>query len=298
MERPVTKKEKSHLLLGLAFISPWILGFILVALYPILSSLYWSFCDYDILSKPVWVGTLNYLDMIADDVFWKSLWNTLYFTAFSLPMSLIFSLLIAVLLNNALALRPVFRTIYFLPSMVPLVGVAMVWLWIFNGRYGLLNYGLSFLGIEGPNWLADEYWTKPAIILTVLWQMGGSIVICLAALQDVPRVLYESANIDGASSAHKLWHITIPMISPVLYFNLIMGIINALQVFVQPYIMMGGGGPNRSALFYAVYLYENAFKYNQMGYACAMAWVMLVLVLGLSWLATASTRKHIYYAGE
>lgn len=294
----MTKGETKTLFMGLAFISPWIIGFLAFTLYPVAASVYYSFCDYDVLSRPVWIGTLNYQDMVTDSVFWKSLGNTLYFAAVSLPLCLVVALLIAVLLNNDVKGRPAFRTFFFLPSLVPQVAIAMIWLWIFNGKFGLLNYALDFFGIEGPNWLADEKWTKPSIILTSVWGVGGTVVIYLAALQDVSRELYESADIDGASAWIKLRHITIPMISPVIYFNLIMGIIGALQVFAGPYIMFGGGGPNRSALFYAVYLYENAFSYNQMGYACAMAWVLFIIILFLTWVATKSTRKHIYYAGE
>ena len=241
---------------------------------------------------------MNYQDMITDHVFWKSLYNTFYFAAFSLPLCMVFAFLIAVLLNNSVKGRPAFRTFFFLPSLVPQVAIAMIWLWIFNGKFGLLNYALDLIGIKGPNWLADENWTKPSLILTSLWGVGGTVVIYLASLQDVPRELYESAEIDGAGTWSKLWNITLPMCSPVIYFNLIMGIIGALQVFAGPYIMFGGGGPNRSALFYAVYLYDNAFSYYQMGYACAMAWVLFIIILFLTWVATKSTRKHVYYAGE
>ena len=294
----MTKREWRELATGLAFISPWIVGFLFFVLYPVGSSIYYSFCDYDVLTKPVWIGTLNYRDMFTDEVFWKALKNTIYFAAISLPLGLVIALLVAVLLNQKVQMRPAFRTIYFLPSLVPAVASAMIWLWILNGRFGLLNYALHFFGIEGPNWLTDEHWTKPAIILMSLWGVGGSMVIYLAALQDVPRELYESAEIDGASAWTKFRHITVPMISPVIYFNLIMGIIGSLQVFAQPFIMFGGGGTNRSALFYAVYLYQNAFDYNQMGYACAMAWFLFLIILALTWLATKTTRKHIYYAGE
>jgi multiple sugar transport system permease protein len=294
----MTRWEWRTQITGLLFISPWIIGFLVFCVFPVGASIYYSFCDYDVLSSPVWVGTLNYRDMATDNVFWQSLYNTFYYALVSLPIGLVFSILLAVLLNNSVIGRPAFRTFFFLPSLVPAVAIAMLWLWILNGRFGLLNHALGLMHIKGPNWLADPVWTKPALVLTSLWGVGGSVVIYLAALQDVPRELYESAEIDGASAWHKLWHITIPMISPVIYFNFIMGIIGALQVFGGPYIMFGGGGPNRSALFYAVYLYENAFTYNQMGYACAMAWVLFILILILTWLATQSTRKHVFYAGE
>jgi len=294
----MTRREWHDLGVGLAFISPWIIGFLFFCLYPVGASIYYSFCDYDILQSPIWIGALNYSDMFQDPVFWKALWNTIYFAAISLPLGLIVALLIAVLLNQKVRGQSIFRTVFFLPSLVPIVASSMIWLWILNGKFGLLNYGLSYLGIDGPNWLTDEYWTKPSIILMAVWGVGGAVIIYLAALQDVPRSLYESADIDGASSWTKLRHITIPLISPVIYFNLIMGIIGSLQVFAQPFIMFGGGGTNRSALFYAVYLYQNAFDYNQMGYACAMAWILFLIILGLTWMATQSTRKHIFYAGD
>ena len=294
----MTRGDRRNIGLGLLFICPWIVGFLVFTLYPVLASVYFSFCDYDVLSAPVWTGALNYRDMFTDSVFWKALGNTLYFTVFSLPLGLTLAFLLAVLLNNQVRLRPLFRTCFFLPSLVPVVAVSMLWLWIFNGTFGLLNYALSLLGIHGPNWLSDQQWTKPALIMTTLWGVGGSMVIYLAALQDVPRDLYDSADIDGANAWHRLVHITFPLVSPVIYFNLVMGIIGSLQVFAGPYIMFNGSGPNRSAMFYATYIYENAFSYNQMGYACAMAWVLFLIILGLTWVATRATRKHIYYGGE
>jgi len=294
----MTRGEFRTLLTGLAFCSPWFLGFLFFTLYPVGASIYYSFCDYDVLSAPAWIGALNYQDMWSDSVFWKSLRNTFYFATVSIPLGLVFSLLLAVLLNNSVVGRPVFRTFFFLPSLVPAVATAMLWLWVLNGKFGLLNYALSLLGVRGPDWLGDQNWTMPSVILTSLWGVGGSVVIYLAALQDVSRELYESAMIDGANAWHKLRHITLPMISPVIFFNLIMGIIGALQVFAGPYIMFGGGGPNRSALFYAIYIYQNAFEYNQMGYACAMAWILFLIILALTWIATRATRKHVYYAGE
>jgi multiple sugar transport system permease protein len=282
-------------LLGLAFISPWIIGFLGLTLYPVMKSLYYSFCDYDVLSQPVWVGMQNYSDMADDAVFWKSLSNTFIFAMISLPVGAVVSLLIALLLNQPVPGRNLFRTLFFVPSMVPAVAVGMIWLWLFNGKFGLLNYALGQVGISGPNWLTDEHWTKPALIITTLWQTGGSIVIYLAALQDVPRHLYESARIDGASRARQVWSITLPIISPVIYFNVIIGIIGSLQVFAGPYVMLGqGGGPNRSALFYAVYLYQNAFQYNQMGYASAMAWVLFGIILVTTVLATRVARRLVY----
>jgi multiple sugar transport system permease protein len=293
----MTRGDRQRRLTGLLFISPWLAGFLVFTLYPVASSCYYSFCDYDVLSGPVWVGTLNFREMAGDAVFWQALGNTAVFAAFALPLGLALSLLIAVLLNAGIRGQGAYRLLYFLPSLVPLVATAMIWLWIFNGHFGLLNHALGRIGISGPDWLADPHWTKPALILTVLWGVGNAVVIYLAALQDVPRQLYESAQIDGAGALRQLWHITLPMISPVIYFNLVMGIIGSLQVFAQPYIMMRNGGPGRSALFYAVYLFENAFRYHRMGYACAMAWILFLLIVGLTWAATCATRRHIHYGG-
>jgi multiple sugar transport system permease protein len=294
----MTRGEKRNLWIGLAFISPWIVGFLAFTLYPMCASIYYSFCDYDVLSKPVWVGTLNYHDMVTDSVFWKSLYNTLYYALFSVPLCLVVALLVAVMLNQPVKGRSTFRAVYFLPSLIPVVAGSIAWLWILNGNFGVLNYILHWFGIQGPQWLANEKWTKPSLVLMAVWGCGNTMVIYLAALQDVPRALYESAEIDGANLWVKFRHITVPMISPVIYFNLIMGIIGSLQVFAQAYILLGGGGPNRSALFYAVYLYQNAFDYRQMGYACAMAWMLFVIILFLTWVATRSTRRLIFYGGE
>ena len=292
----MTRGEWRDVRIGLIFISPWIVGFLAFTLYPVLASVYYSFCDYDVLSKPVWIGMLNYRDMFTDAVFWKSLFNTLYFTAFSLPLGLVLAFAVAVLLNNQVKLRPVFRTCFFLPSLVPLVAVAMLWPWIFNGSFGLLNYALGLIGVEGPNWLSDAAWTKPALVLTTLWGVGGSMVIYLAALQDVPRDLYEAADIDGASAWHRIVHITFPMVSPVIYFNLVMGIIGSFQIFTQAYTMTGPG-PEDSTLFYVLQLYRQAFEFHNMGYASAMAWLLFVLVLILTMLVFRGSRGLVHYEG-
>lgn len=295
----MTRGERQRLRVGLAFVSPWIVGFVAFTFYPLVASLFYSFCDYDAMTRPVWVGALNYREMATDRIFWLALRNTVSYAALALPMGLVMSLLTAVLLNQPMRGRPVFRAIFFLPSLIPVVAGSMIWLWILNGNFGLVNYALRGLGVHHPpQWLADPAWTKPSLALMSLWGIGGSVVIYLAALQDVPRSLYESAELDGAGGWAKLRYVTLPMISPVIYFNLIMGIIGSLQVFSQAFIMLGGGGPERSALFYAVYLYQNAFQYGQMGYACAMAWLLFFLIVALTWLATRATRRHIFYAGE
>ena len=290
---------RRRLFSGLGFISPWIAGFAIFTVFPLVASLYYSFCDYDVLSRPIWIGMLNYRDMVADGVFWQSLGNTLTFSAISLPLGLIMALALALLLNQPVRGRGVFRAIYYLPSLVPAVATAVVWLWILNPRNGLLNQALMAVGVaHPPQWLDSPHWTKPALALMAIWGGGNTVVIFLAALQGVPRALLEAAMIDGASPWQRLWHVTIPAISPVIYFNLIIGVIGGLQTFAQAFVMLDNGGPGRSALFYAVYLYQNAFELRQMGYACAMAWVLFLLTLALTWLAARSTRGFVHYQGE
>jgi len=234
--------------------------------------------------------------MFTDSVHWKALNNTLIFSAISLPLGLCVALSLALLLNQPVSGRSAFRSIYYLPSLVPAVASATVWLWILNGRFGLLNQGLSFLGIsDPPQWLTDPMWTKPALALMAVWGCGNTVVIFLAALQGVPKSLLEAAVIDGASVLRRLWHVTLPAISPVIYFNLIVGIIGCLQTFVQAFVMLSNGGPERSALFYAVYLYQNAFEFRQMGYACAMAWLLFLITLALTWLASKGAKGFVHY---
>jgi len=263
------------------------------------ASLYYSFCDYDVLSRPVWVGLLNYQDMVSDGVFWQSVRNTLEFNLMALPLGLVSALTLALLLNQPVRMRGTFRAIYYLPSLVPAVAGAMVWLWILNGRLGLLNQALEALGVSNPpQWLVDPKWTKPSLALVSLWGCGNTVVIYLAALQGVPQSLLEASMIDGASPLRRLVHVTLPAISPVIYFNLLIGIIGGLQVFTSAFIMMGGAGPERSVLFYAIYIYQNAFEYRHMGYASAMAWVLCMLILVLTLLASRISRRFVHYQGD
>ena len=297
----LTRKEKKNILKGLTFTSPWIVGFLLFVLYPILASFYYSLTDFNILLPPMFIGVRNYIELFQDKLFWTAIYNTLFYSVFALPLMLVFSVSIATLLNQSLRFRPIFRTVFFLPSLVPLVALAILWQWIFNGQYGVLNFFLekilSPFGINPPNWMGDPLWTKPALIVTGLWGIGGSIVIYLAALQEVPTHLYEAAEIDGASPLQKFLAITLPMISPVIYFNLIIGIIGTLQIFAVPFVMFGRG-PANSTYFFAMYIYDNAFRYLKMGYAAAMAWILFLLIFGLTLFFTRVSRKHIYYAAE
>jgi len=294
---PMTRNERRNLRNGLLFIAPWIVGFLAFTLYPICSSLFFSFCDYSVLERPVWIGAENYTELAHDDVFWISLKNTAYYAVFALSFGLILSISIALLLNTKVRGMAFYRTIFFLPSIVPAVATAILWLWILNGKFGVLNYTLSLLGIPDrslPAWLDSKEWAMPALIMMSLWGIGHSMVIYLAGLQDVPIHLYESADIDGASWWQKTVHITLPMLSPSIYFNLIMGIIGTFQVFAAPYIMTNGG-PERATHFYSFYLYNLAFEDLRMGYACAMAWILFVIILVLTLAATKVSQRHVHY---
>ncbi|MBX3142604.1 MAG: sugar ABC transporter permease [Trueperaceae bacterium] len=292
----MTPRQRRELWLGLAFISPWLIGFLVFTVYPVFASLYFSFTDYNVVSAPRWIGTRNYTDLVADPLFGKTLYNTLYLAAIGIPFSLIVSLLIALLLNTKVRLQGVFRTIYFLPSVVPAVAAALLWRWFLNPDYGPVNEFLWALGINGPGWLADPTWSKPALILASLWGVGGSMVIYLAGLQNVPVQLYEAADLDGATRWQRLRYVTLPMLSPVILFNLIMGIITSFQAFTNIYIMTGGG-PSNSTLVYALYLYQNAFQFFRMGFASAMAWVLL-MITAVALVFVFRTSGWVYYEGK
>jgi multiple sugar transport system permease protein len=282
---------------GLAFLSPWLVGFLVFTLTPIVLSLYYSFCDYSLLQRPVWRGLENYKLLFRDEVFYQSLWNTFYYAAMALPAGLLVSLGLALMLNVKIPGQSVYRTVIFLPSLVPTVAASMLWLWLFNSRIGLINTALASIGITGPGWLRDVRWAMPALAIMSLWGVGHTVVIYLAGLQDVPRELYEAAEIDGAGIWGRLFNVTIPMLSPVIFFNLIMAIIGTLQVFTIPYIMTQGG-PARSTYFYTMYLYDNAFTFLRMGYASAMAWMQLVIILALTGVAFWTSKRWVHYQGK
>ena len=265
---------------------------------PVCLSLYYSFCDYSLLQPPLFKGLANYRMLWHDPVFRKVLGNTVVYGLLALPLGMLAALGVAMLLNSKIRGVSIYRTIVFLPSLVPAVASAMLWLWLFNSKLGLINTTLNALGVANPpGWLSDVRWAMPALVLMSFWGIGNSVVIYLAGLQDVPRELYEAAEIDGASSFRHVWHVTLPSISPVIFFNLIMGIIGTLQVFATPFIMTGGG-PARSTYFFTMYLYDNAFTYLKMGYASAMAWIQLLMVLALTALAAWSSKRWVHYQGR
>lgn len=282
---------------GLLFAAPWLFGLLAFLFYPLLMSLYYSFCDYSALRAPVWIGADNYTELFHDEVFWTCVRNTVQYACVSLPLGMVIAISLAMLLNTNVKGMTVYRTIFFIPSLVPLVSLAMLWLWILNGDYGVLNTALGAVGIKGPNWLSDVAWTKPALILMSVWGVGNSMLIYLASLQDVPTTLLEASELDGASAWQKTRNVTLPMISPVIQFNMVMGIIGSLQVFAIPFVMFPGGTPARSTYFYAMYLYDNAFNYSRMGYASAMGWILFVVILLLTLVALKLSNKHVHYGG-
>ncbi|MCH7904742.1 MAG: sugar ABC transporter permease [Armatimonadetes bacterium] len=265
--------------------------------YPIFASIYFSFTSYSVLNPPIWVGLENYSTLIADEVFWKSLFNTLFFAALFIPLATVVALGLALLLNTKVRFMSIYRTVFFVPSLVPVVSLVILWLWLFNGEYGLINTMLGWVGIDGPNWLGDVRWSKPAIVFMSLWGVGNAMIIYLAGLQEVPLSLYEAADIDGATAWKKTLHVTIPLISPVILFNVIMSIIGSLQIFTQPFVMSSTGAPARSIYFYSMYIYDNAFNYNKMGYASAMAWIMFIIIFFLTVFALKKSDKFVHYEG-
>jgi multiple sugar transport system permease protein len=291
----VNQQKKKEAMSGLLFAAPWFLGFLVFLAWPLAASFYYSFTDFSVLKPPVWIGLENYADLLKDEVFLKAIANTFIFAIFGLPMGLIVSLGLALLLNAKIKGLALYRTIFFIPSIVPPVSLSMLWLFLFRGEGGLLNEVLRLVGLPQPDWLGSPEWSKPALILMGVWGVGNAIVIYLAGLQNVPQALYEAADLDGASPWKKVWNVTFPMISPVIQFNMVMGIIGSFQVFTVPYIIFSGGGPDRSALFYAMYLYDNAFIYQRMGYASAMGWVMFLIIFAMTMLFLRVSEKSVHY---
>jgi multiple sugar transport system permease protein len=273
---------------------PWIIGFIVFTGGPILFSIIISFCDYDILNPARFTGVENYFwAFTKDQLFWKSMWNTIYMVI-GIPLGMGLSLGIALLLNLKVRGIAVWRTFFYLPSIVPAVASSILWIWIFNPSSGLLNNLLASVGIHGPNWLQDENTSKLSLILMGLWGAGGGMIIWLAGLKGISETYYEAASLDGAGTWQQFCHITIPLLSPYIFFNLIMGLIGTFQIFTQAYIMTQGG-PVDSTLFYAYHLFNNAFRYLHMGYAAAMAWVLFVIVFGLTVVQLDLQKRWVYY---
>lgn len=294
--------ERKESVWGYVFVSPWIVGFLVFTLGPLLFSLYASFTNYDITSRMEWVGLQNYDTMFNHDaLFWKSLQNTLFYVALNVPLTTIGSLLLAVALNQKIPGMRYFRTIFYLPSVLSGVAVFILWMMLLNPTSGLVNVALSWFGIEGPAWMVDPAWTKPAVILMKLWAVGGGMLLYLASLQGVPEQLYEAAEIDGAGALRKFWHITVPMITPVLFFELITHFISGFQIFQEGYVMAqdqnSPGSPMNSLLFYNLHMFLKAFRVYEMGYASAMAWFLFAIVMVLTAINMAMSKFWVHYEG-
>jgi multiple sugar transport system permease protein len=282
---------------GWMFIMPWVIGFLGFTLGPMIASAVMAFMDWDILTPPKMTGLANLTSMAKDPLFSKSLSNTAFYTFLGVPVYLVLSLLSAVMLNTGLRGMNVYRTFFFLPSLTPAVANALLWIWIFNPDFGLANALLYQLGLPGQKWLFDVNLAKPSFIIMGIWGMGGQMIIFLAGLQGIPEQLYEAANIDGANWWRRFRSVTLPMLSPTIFLNLVIGIIGSFQVFTTAYIATGGG-PQNATLFYVLYLYRNAFDYFKMGYASTLAWVLFLIVLFFTLIQFWGARAWVYYEVE
>ncbi len=295
-----SRSVRQDLINGLLFISPWLFGLLIFTLYPLLASLYYSFTDYNVLQPAKFVGTTNFTEMFGKDhLFWTAVKNTLIYALLSIPFNIVLGVSLALLLNVKVHGMSLYRTIFYLPSIFPQVVTALLFSWMLNPQFGLVNALLKQIGLPTVGWLTDPTWAKPSLVLLGLWGVGSSMVIYLAALQDVPQHLYEAAELDGAGVLTKTLAITLPMISPTIFFNLVLGTIDAFQSFTFVYVLTDGqGGPLDSTLFYGLLLYRNAFKYLHMGYASAMAWMLALFVILITLVIFKSSGRWVYYGGE
>ena len=279
-----------------AFTSPWVIGFLSFGIYPIIISFYYSLCQYDVLREPMFIGLENYRTILYEDAyFWKTIWNTLYYTVFRVPINIFLSLLIAILLNRTLKASGLIRATFFLPSLISGVALSVIWIWIFNPQIGLLNTILAFFGLKGPLWLQDENWSKLSLVIMSTWSIGGGrMLVFLAALQNVNPNLYEALKLDGGNDLQCFWHITLPLISPVIFLWSVIEVIASMQIFTEAFIMTKGG-PLESTLFYNLYLYNQAFENFNMGYASALAWILLVITLIITLAQFRLSKKYVYY---
>jgi len=284
---------------GWLYASPWLIGFAVFTFLPMVASIVISLTHWNLLTPPAWAGLSNYRRMLFEDpLVWTALGVTTKFALISVPLNLVVSLLLATLLSTPVRGINVWRAVYYLPTVIPGVAVALVWQWLFNTDFGAINEVLySLFHIQGPSWLLDTRWVLPSFVFMSLWHVGQATVINLAGLRGIPRSYYEAAEIDGAGRFASFRHITVPMLSPILFFNLVMGIIGALQTFTSA-LVMTGGGPENSSMFFMLYLYSNAFQWFKMGYASALAWLLFLYILGLTLLVLRSSKAWVYYEGS
>jgi multiple sugar transport system permease protein len=294
MKKSLSAKKKTDNLVGILFAFPWLIGFVIFSAYPILASLFFSFTEYHITLPPKWIGTGNYTRLFEDSLFIKAFYNTLAYVAGLVPIGLIVGLIIALLLVKPFKGRNFYRGTIYIPSLVPLYAFATISLWFFSPYFGIVNGLLSYLGINGPLWLSDEKWVKFTIVLIAQWGAGTTALIYMAAINDIPKELYEAAMLDGANKWQMFWKITLPIISPATLYYLIIATIGAFQIFDLPQIMTGGA-PNNASLSYVMYLYRHAFRYMNMGLASAMAWFLFLISLILVMLIFTTSARWVFY---
>lgn len=298
MPRPRWTQTRREAMWFYVLVSPWIVGFLVFLAGPLLASLYLSLTDYDLLTTPHWVGLGNYVRMFSDDpLFWKVLGNTAFYTLVSVPLSTVISVALAALLNRPLPGMRVYRTIVYLPALVPLVASAMLFAWVLAPDAGLINKALALVGIRGPAWLLSETWVIPALVLMSIWGVGTGVVLLLAGMQGIPGELLEAATIDGANARQRFFRIVLPMLSPVILFNVVMGLIGAFQIFSQVYILTGGG-PNNASQMLVPYLFEEGFKNYRMGYASALSWVLFAVIMICTAIVFRSSSRWVFYESE
>ncbi len=279
------------------FLSPWIIGFLVFIAYPLIASIYYSLTDWDLLTPPKWIGFENFGRMVADRLFWRSLRVTATYAAMRVPAGIVFGLGLALILNSrAVKLKSGFRLLYYLPAVLPPVAVSLMWTWIF-AQDGILNNAIAVIGMKALLWINDERLVLPSFLMMAIWSlMGKNMLIYLAGLNSIPTQLIESASIDGATGWKTFWRIKVPLLTPILFYEIVMTLIESFKIFTQAYVMTRGG-PRNASLFYVYYLYKNAFEYYQMGYASALAWVLFVLVMAFTLLVFRTSNRWVHYEG-
>ena len=294
-----SKSRRRENVYGYLFMLPWLIGFFGLFLGPGLASLGFSFTKYDVLSPPQFIGLGNYVKMFTqDDLFWPSLWRTFYYAAVGVPLGVFSSMCLAILLNTKLRGITVFRTLFFMPSLVPLVASAVLWVWLLNADFGIVNQGLRAIGLNPPGWFSDRKWAIPSLILMALWQGAGGtrMIIFLAGLQGVPDELYDAASIDGAGAWRRTVHVTLPLLTPTIFFNLVLGVIGALQTFAAAFVATQGG-PGFATWFFGLHIWKQAFDYWNMGYGAALAWFFAIIIIALTLLQQRLSERWVFYYG-
>jgi len=293
-----SSQARRNFLWGLFFTSPAIIGLLLFVAYPVLASLYYSFTSYSFFGDFKWIGLINYADLFSDDNWWMSLGNTVYILIFSVPLGIVVALGLALLLNIKTRAQAIYRTIFYIPSILPIVAAAVVWNYVLNPQYGIFNNMLNAIGITGPGWLSSPYWAKPALIIISLWGVGNLMIILLAGLQDVPHDMHDAARVDGAGPWERFRHVTLPFLSPHLLFALVTGLIAGFQYFTPVFVLTNGNGdPAGSTLIAPLYLYQNAFRFFKVGYASAMGWILFLIIVILTVLVFRFVGRRVYYGG-